>query len=59
MMGGVQGSIAVYSLLLAFSVGGAGSIMFPNIAIKYSCFSDVGYIDYRDPITITKLIGLG
>ena len=58
MWGGVLASIAVYALILAFSMGGAGSIMFPISRLGMIVSVILVVLIYREPITGTKLIGL-
>ena len=59
MLGGVLAGIAVYALILAFSMGGAGSIMFPISRLGMIVSVMLAVLIYREPVTATKLIGLG
>ena len=58
-LGGVLAGIAVYALLLAFNMGGAGSIMFPISRLGMVVSVMLAVLIYREPVTVTKLIGLG
>ena len=59
VLGGVLAGIAVYALIQAFSMGGAGSIMFPISRLGMVVSVILAVLIYREPVTITKLIGLG
>ena len=58
-LGGVLAGIAVYALILAFSMGGAGSVMFPISRLGMVVSVMLAVLIYREPVTVTKLIGLG
>tara|TARA_B100000029_G_scaffold133977_1_gene128143 strand:- start:14670 stop:15086 length:417 start_codon:yes stop_codon:yes gene_type:complete len=58
-LGGVLAGIAVYALIMAFSMGGAGSIIFPISRLGMVVSVILAVLIYREPVTITKLIGLG
>ena len=58
-LGGVLAGIAVYALILAFSMGGTGSIMFPISRLGMVVSVVLAVLIYREPVTVTKLIGLG
>ena len=58
-LGGVLAGIAVYALILAFSMGGAGSVMFPISRLGMIVSVMLAVFIYREPVTVTKLIGLG
>ena len=51
--------VAVYALILAFSMGGAGSIMFPISRLGMVVSVILAVLIYREPFTVTKLMGLG
>ncbi|MBT89875.1 MAG: EamA family transporter [Chloroflexota bacterium] len=59
VLGGILAGIAVYALILAFSMGGAGSIMYPISRLGMVVSVILAVLIYREPVTITKLIGLG
>ena len=59
VLGGVLAGIAVYALILAFSMGGAGSVMFPISRLGMVVSVMLAVLIYREPVTVTKLIGLG
>ena len=59
VLGGVLAGIAVYALIQAFSMGGAGSIMFPISRLGMVVSVMLAVLIYREPVTVTKLIGLG
>ena len=59
VLGGVLAGIAVYALILAFSMGGAGSVMFPISRLGMVVSVMLAVLIYREPVTATKLIGLG
>ena len=58
-LGGIIGAISVYAMLLAFRLGGQGSIIFPIAGLGVVVAVILSYIVYREPITATKIVGLG
>jgi uncharacterized membrane protein len=59
VMGGILAAISVYAMLLAFRLGGQGSIIFPIAGLGVIVAVILSYIVYREPITATKMVGLG
>ena len=57
-LGGTIGGIGFYAMLLAFRLGGQGSIIFPIAALGVIVAVPLTFIVYREPITATKLLGL-
>jgi uncharacterized membrane protein len=55
----VVAATGVLAMLLAFRLGGQGSIIFPIIALGVVVSVPLSYIVFREPITTTKLLGLG
>ena len=58
-LSGVLGGIAVLALLLAFKLGGQGSIIFPIVGLSVIVTVILSFIVYHEPVTATKLLGLG
>ena len=58
-LGGIFGAISVYAMVLAFRSGGQGSIIFPIFGLGVVVAVILSYIVYHEPITPTKLVGLG
>ena len=56
---GCIGAIGVLALLLAFRLGGQGSIIFPIAGLGVVMAVILSYIVYHEPVTTTKLVGLG
>ena len=58
-LGGILGGIAIFSMLLAFRLGGEGSVIFPISRLAMLVAVILSFIVYREPVTATKLLGLG
>ena len=58
-LGGILAAISVYATLVAFRLGGQGSIIFPIAGLGVIVAVILSYIVYREPITATKMVGLG
>jgi uncharacterized membrane protein len=58
-LGGILAAIAVYAMLLAFRLGGQGSIIFPIAGLGVVASVMLTTVIYREPVTATKLLGLG
>ncbi len=58
-LGGILAGIAVFSILLAFKLGGEGSVIFPIARLGLAVAVIGGFVVYREPVTVTKLLGLG
>ena len=58
-LGGIAGAISVYAMLLAFRLGGQGSIIFPIAGLGVVASVMLTTVIYREPVTATKLLGLG
>ena len=58
-LGGITAAIAVYAMLLAFRLGGQGSIIFPIAGLGVVASVMLTTVIYREPVTATKLLGLG
>ena len=59
VVSGFIGAIGIFSLLLAFKAGGQGSIILPISGLGVVVAVILSYIVYHEPITMTKLLGLG
>ena len=55
----ILAATSVYAMLLAFRLGGQGSIIFPMAGLSVIVAVILSYIVYREPITATKMVGLG
>jgi uncharacterized membrane protein len=58
-LGGITAAIAVYAMLLAFRLGGQGGLLFPIAGLGVVVSVMLSTIIYREPVTATKLLGLG
>ena len=58
-LGGILAAISVYAMLLAFRLGGQGSIIFPIAGLSVIVAVILSYIVYREPISATKMVGVG
>lgn len=58
-LGGIAAGITVSSVLLAFRLGGQGSIIFPIAGLGVIVSVLLSFIVYREPVTTTKLLGVG
>jgi uncharacterized membrane protein len=58
-LGGLLAGIAVFSMLLAFKLGGEGSVIFPIARLGLVVAVIGGFVVYKEPVTITKIFGLG
>ena len=58
-LGGIAGAISVYAMLLAFRLGGQGGLLFPIAGLGVVVSVILSTVIYREPVTITKLLGLG
>lgn len=58
-LGGTLSGIAIFSMLLAFRLGGEGSILYPIIGLSVMISVILAFVIYREPITYAKLLGLG
>ena len=59
ILGGVIGAVGIFSLLLAFRMGGEGSIIFPIAGLAMIVSVPLSIVVFREPVTATKLLGLG
>ena len=59
ILGGGVAAMSVYAMLLAFSLGGQGSIIFPIAGLSVVASVILSLIIYHEPVTITKIAGLG
>ena len=58
-LGGIIGGIGVIAILVALRLGGQGSIIFPIAGLSVIVAVILSYIVFREPITATKMVGLG
>ena len=58
-MGGILAAISVYTILVAFRLGGQGSVIFPIISLGIVVSVVLSFVVYREPITSSKILGLG
>ena len=58
-LGGVIASIAISALVLAFRMGGEGSVLFPIAGMGILVAAILSFVIYREPVTAPKLLGLG
>ena len=55
----ILGAIGIFAVLLAFRLGGQGSTIFPLVGLAMLVSVGLSFIVYSEPLTATKLIGLG
>ena len=58
-VGGLLAAISVYAMLLAFRLGGQGSVIFPIAGLSVVVAVVLSYIVYREHISAAKMVGLG
>ena len=56
---GLIGVISVFAVLHALRIGGQGSIIFPITGLGVMLSAVLSFLVFREPITPTKLLGLG
>ena len=57
--GGIFAAVSVYAMLLAFRLGGQGSIIFPIAGLGVVVSVILSIVIFREPVNITRLLGLG
>ena len=58
-IGGIIAGVGFYTMLLAFRMNAHGSIIFPITALSVIVAVPLSLIIFREPVTATKLLGLG
>ena len=58
-LGGIFGGAAMTAVAYAIKSGGQGSVIFPIISLETVVVVILAFIVFREPVTITKLVGLG
>ena len=58
-LGGILGGIGCFAMLLAFRLGGQGSILFPIAALGILVSVPLSFIFYNEPVTATRIVGFG
>ncbi len=58
-LGGILLGIGILGVYHALRLGGQGSILFPIAALTVIVSVPLTFIVYREPVTVTKLVGLG
>ena len=58
-LGGIFGGAAMTAVAYAIKSGGQGSVIFPIISLETVVVVILAFIVFREPITLTKLVGLG
>ena len=58
-LGGIITGIGLLAILLAFRLGGHGSIIFPIAGLSVIVSVPLSFIVFREPLTSTKLLGCG
>tara|TARA_B100000029_G_C17385441_1_gene891374 strand:- start:146 stop:580 length:435 start_codon:yes stop_codon:yes gene_type:complete len=58
-LAGIFGGIAMTAVAYAIKLGGAGSIIFPIISLETLVVVILAFIVFKEPVTLTKLVGLG
>ena len=59
ILAGIIGAVGILGLYLGLSLGGQGSILLPISALTMLVAVPLMFIVYREPVTATKLLGLG
>ena len=57
-LGGVLGGIYLLAMVVAFRLGGDGSVIFPISGLGVMIPVVLAFIVYREPVTAKKLIGI-
>lgn len=57
--GGLFGAMSFVALMLAMSLGGEGSIIFPIKSLSVVVVVLLSFVIFREPVTINKVLGLG
>ena len=57
-LGGILGGVVVFAMLMAFRLGGQGSILFPIAGLGVIVSVPLSLIVFGEPITPTKILGL-
>ena len=57
-IGGISAGIAFYAMLLAFRLGGQGSVIFPIGGLSIIVPVLLSFIVFREPITGARVLGL-
>ncbi len=55
----IFGAIGIFAVLLAFRLGGQGSTIFPLVGLAMIVSVGLSFIVYSEPLTATKMLGLG
>ena len=58
-LGGIITGTGLFAILLAFRLGGHGSIIFPIAGLSVIVSVPLSFIVFREPLTATKLLGFG
>ena len=59
ILAGIIGAVGILGLYFGLSLGGQGSILLPISALTMLVAVPLMFIVYREPVTATKLLGLG
>ena len=59
ILGGCLAALGISALVLAFSMGGEGSILLPISSLGILVAVPLSFIFYNEPITATKIVGFG
>ena len=59
LVSGVFAGVATLASLIAFRLGGQGSIIFPIVSLGVIVSVALSFVIYREPVTSTKLVGIG
>ena len=59
ILGGIFGGAAMTAVAYAIRSGGQGSVIFPIISLETVVVVALAFIVFREPVTLTKLVGLG
>ena len=57
-IGGIIAGLGILAMLLAFRLGGEGSVLFPIAGLGVIVAIALSIIAFREPVTATKLIGV-
>ncbi len=59
LVSGIFAGVATLATLVAFRQGGQGSIIFPIVGLGVIVSVTLSFLIYSEPITSTKLVGIG
>ena len=59
ILSGVLAAFGISALVLAFNLGGQGSVLLPIAGLGVVVAVPLSFIFYNEPVTATKIVGIG